>query len=46
MKVLVLKELTKKIEDCFPFKDTPTVTWLNIDGLHETHAIEAARKRI
>ena len=35
---------TKKIEDCFPFKDTPTVTWLNIDGLHETHAIEAAGK--
>ena len=35
---------TKKIGDCFPFKDTPTVTWLNIDGLHETQAIEEAGK--
>lgn len=28
------------IEDCFPFKDTPTVTWINIDGLHNTELIE------
>jgi magnesium transporter len=31
----------KKIEECFPFKSTPTVTWLNIDGLHEVEIIEA-----
>ena len=24
----------KTIEECFPFKDTPTVTWINIDGVH------------
>lgn len=24
-----------KVEDCFDFKGTPTVTWINIDGLHE-----------
>ncbi len=23
------------VEDCFPFKEKPTVTWVNIDGLHE-----------
>jgi magnesium transporter len=28
------------IEDCFPFKTTPTVTWINIDGLHDIQIIE------
>ncbi|MBI4620796.1 MAG: magnesium/cobalt transporter CorA [Desulfobacterales bacterium] len=28
------------VEECFPFKDTPTVTWVNIDGLHEVDVIE------
>jgi len=28
------------IEECFPFKTTPTVTWINIDGLHQTDIIE------
>jgi len=28
------------IEQCFPFKATPTVTWVNIDGLHEVEVIE------
>ena len=28
------------IEECFPFKDLPTVTWINIDGLHEVDIIE------
>ena len=35
----------KKVEDivqCFPFKDTPTVTWINIDGIHEVDTIEKA----
>ena len=29
-----------KIEDCFEFKTTPTVTWINIDGLHDVQVIE------
>ena len=33
------KEL-KRIEECFPFRDRRTVTWINIDGLHETGIIE------
>jgi len=28
------------IEDAFPFKETPTVTWLNISGLHEVDILE------
>ncbi|MFC1591168.1 magnesium/cobalt transporter CorA [Thermodesulfobacteriota bacterium] len=27
------------VEDCFPFKDTPTVTWINVNGLHDTELI-------
>ncbi|HOO45497.1 MAG TPA: magnesium/cobalt transporter CorA [Deltaproteobacteria bacterium] len=35
------QELTPAaIEDCFPFKEKPTITWINIDGLHETDLIE------
>lgn len=30
----------KTIEECFPFKDTPTVTWINIDGVHQVDIIE------
>lgn len=30
----------KTVEECFPFKDKPTVTWVNIDGLHESEIIE------
>jgi magnesium transporter len=28
------------VEECFPFKDKPTVTWINIDGLHQVDIIE------
>ena len=28
------------IEEAFPLKDLPTVTWINIDGLHEVDTIE------
>lgn len=28
------------IEECFPYKEKPTVTWINIDGLHEVDQIE------
>ncbi len=29
-----------KIEDCLEFKTSPTVTWINIDGIHDTQIIE------
>jgi magnesium transporter len=25
----------QSVEECFPFKDEPTVTWVNIDGVHD-----------
>jgi magnesium transporter len=30
----------KTIEECFPFKDKPTTTWINIEGVHELAIIE------
>ena len=32
------------IEECFPFKQTPTVTWINIDGIHDVSIIEKLGK--
>jgi magnesium transporter len=29
------------VEECFPFKDKPSVTWMNLDGLHDPKVIEA-----
>ena len=37
------KEL-KSIEECFPCKDTSTVTWINIDGVHHMEIIEKIGK--
>ncbi len=34
----------KNIEECFPFKETSTVTWINISGIHETKIIEKMGK--
>ena len=38
------KEATN-IEECFPFRVTPTVTWINIDGLHEVEIMEKLGKQ-
>jgi magnesium transporter len=32
--------VAKSYEECFPFKDSPTVTWINIDGLHDITVIQ------
>ncbi|MHC4654444.1 MAG: magnesium/cobalt transporter CorA [Planctomycetota bacterium] len=34
-----------KIEECFSFKTTPTLTWINIDGLHDVKLIEKLGKQ-
>jgi len=34
----------RTIEECFPFKDKPTITWMNIDGLHQVDIIEKIGK--
>ncbi|MFH1479278.1 MAG: magnesium/cobalt transporter CorA [Candidatus Omnitrophota bacterium] len=28
------------VKECAPFKDKPTITWINIDGIHEVDIIE------
>ena len=33
------------IEECFPFKDTPTVTWINVNGIHRVEIIEKIGKQ-
>jgi len=33
------KQVTN-IEECFEFKTTPTITWVNIDGIHNIEIIE------
>lgn len=35
-----LEKEVKLVEESFPFKDKPTVTWINIDGIHEIEIIE------
>jgi len=35
----------KNIEECFPFKEKPTVTWINIDGIHQVEIIEKLGKQ-
>jgi len=30
----------KDIEECFPYKETPSISWINIDGLHQVDVIE------
>jgi len=32
------------VEECFPFKDKKTVTWVNIDGLHDVETIDKIGK--
>ncbi|MFH1614394.1 MAG: magnesium/cobalt transporter CorA [Planctomycetota bacterium] len=36
----VQEKQASTVEECFPFKTTPTVTWINIDGLHNVELIE------
>ncbi|MGQ9646896.1 MAG: magnesium/cobalt transporter CorA [Thermodesulfobacteriota bacterium] len=30
----------KEIQDCFIFKEKPSVTWINVDGLHQVEVLE------
>jgi magnesium transporter len=33
-----------RVDQLFPYRDSPTVTWINIDGLHDVAALEALGK--
>ena len=35
-----LEKEVNTIEECLPFKDLPTVTWFNVEGLNRTEVIE------
>jgi len=39
-----LEITAKEISDCFRYKDTPSVTWINIDGIHKVDIIEKIGK--
>ncbi len=30
----------RKIDECYPFKDKPTVTWINVDGIHDVEIVD------
>ena len=34
------EKVVKEAEECFSFKDTPTVTWTNVDGISDVEIIE------
>ena len=34
------EKVAKEVEECFPFKEKPTVTWINVDGIHQVEIIE------
>ncbi len=38
--VSVEEREVENVEECFPFKDKPSVIWINIDGLHDLEVIE------
>lgn len=35
----------KNVEECFPFKETPTVTWINVGGIHQVDIIKSLGDR-
>lgn len=36
--------VVQAVEECFAYKETSTVTWINVDGLHDTDVIEQLGK--
>jgi magnesium transporter len=34
------EKLVAQVEDCFSLKESPTVSWINVDGVHEVDVIE------
>ena len=38
------ERVVNNIEECFPFKNYPTISWINIDGIHQVDIIEKLGK--
>ncbi len=34
------EKVVEDIGECFPFRDKPTVSWINVDGIHQVDIIE------
>jgi magnesium transporter len=30
----------RRVDECFPFRDKPTVTWINVEGIHQVEILE------
>ncbi|MDO9517907.1 MAG: magnesium/cobalt transporter CorA [Methanosarcinaceae archaeon] len=39
------EEVVATVEECFPFKETSTVTWININGIHNSEIIDKIGKK-
>jgi magnesium transporter len=37
----VIEKQLKSVDECKPFKGKPTVTWINVDGLHDAKLVES-----
>jgi len=35
------EKVVTSIDECFPFKDNPTVTWIYVDGIHDPNIIKS-----
>ncbi|MBF0388139.1 MAG: magnesium/cobalt transporter CorA [Candidatus Omnitrophica bacterium] len=35
-----IEKEVKSVEECLPFRDRPTVTWINVDGLNRVEVLE------
>ncbi len=40
----VIERDVSSFSECLPFKENPTVTWINVGGIHEPELIESAGK--
>jgi len=43
-KTHLLEKDAISVEECFPYKDKSTVTWINIDGIHQADVVEKIGK--
>lgn len=34
------ERVVDSVEECFPYKDKPTTTWINVDGVHDVGIVE------
>jgi len=42
----ITEKEVQRLEECLPFKNSPTVTWINMDGVHDTAMVEEIGVRL